>query len=196
MTPFEAYKMFMALKMHFTQPSYDYFKYNGKTNASVQTYEKRRDKFYFAKLSRHKDPMGYLVAQFIDSSNPKWIGDFFGETADGLYNDYLARHQSLSYRFSLDLQTIEEDFIEHFKVKDGQHPSLLGLLKRNSITLETFTILNDNLKFFDLWDSKISETVLWPTIRDRSLKYRPFIHYDSPKIKSLIRGVMAQYRAK
>ena len=29
-SPFEAYQTYLALKQHFTRPSYDYFKYNGK----------------------------------------------------------------------------------------------------------------------------------------------------------------------
>ena len=30
MTGFEVYKMYLALKQHFTKPDYDFWKYNGK----------------------------------------------------------------------------------------------------------------------------------------------------------------------
>ncbi len=196
MTPFEAYKLFLAIKMHFTQPHYDFFKYNGKVNATIQAFEKRRDKYHFAKLAKHRDPTGYLVSYFISNTSATWIGDLFTEEVERGYTDYVARQQSLTYRFSTDLRQIEDDFIRYFKVKEGQHPPLLVLLKRGAIAFETFTILNRHLNFFPLWDKKIDDTVLWPSIRDKSLKYRPFIHYDKAKIKSFLRQVMADCQAK
>ncbi len=189
-TSFEAYRLYLAIKQHFTTPNYDYFRYNGKVNASIQTYEKRRDKFHFAKLARHKDPVGYLVSQFITGNFTGWVGDLFGEESERVYTQYLARHQSLTYNFQSDLGKLEEGFVSKFRVKDGQHPEALVLFKRGVISPETFTILNDVLNFFPLWDSKIDDTVLWPSIRDRMLKYRPFIHYDRKKIKTLIRQTM------
>ena len=39
MTDFEAYRQFLALKLHFTSEHYDYFKYNGKHNATVSSFE-------------------------------------------------------------------------------------------------------------------------------------------------------------
>ena len=191
MKPFEAYKLFLAVKMHFTQPQYDFFKYNGKVNANIQSFEKRRDKYHFAKLAKHKDPVGYLVSQYVTGNFTGWIGDLFTEEAERVYTDYLARQQSLTYRFNSDLERISEDFISYFKVKDGQHPPLLVLLKRGNVSIETVTILNDQLNFFKFWDIRIDDTVIWPSIRERCVKYRPFIRYDKAKIKSLIRPLMS-----
>ena len=42
MTAFESYKMYVALKLHFTTDSYDYFKFNGKTRVSETNFEKKR----------------------------------------------------------------------------------------------------------------------------------------------------------
>ena len=53
MSPFEAYKLYTAIKNHFTTESYDYFKYNGKVRASEHTFETRKDKYMFYKLSKH-----------------------------------------------------------------------------------------------------------------------------------------------
>ena len=46
---FDAYKTYLALKRHFTS-DYDYFKYNGKVRAGVESFLKRNDKFFFRKL--------------------------------------------------------------------------------------------------------------------------------------------------
>ena len=52
MEPFDAYKYYMAIKLHFESDSYDAPKYNFKTSISPQSFWKRRDKYHFAKLSR------------------------------------------------------------------------------------------------------------------------------------------------
>ena len=191
MTPFEAYKLFLAVKMHFTQPTYDFFKYNGKVNAQLDAFNRRRDKYHFAKLAKHKDALGYLVAQYTAGNFTGWAGDLFTEDSEWIYTQYLARQQSITYNFQSDLQKLEEGFISKFKVKDGQHPEALVMFRRGNITIETFTILNDILHFFQLWDTRIDDTVLWPSIRERCLKYRPFIHYDKAKIKSIIRPLIS-----
>ena len=191
MTPFEAYKLFLAVKMHFTQPSYDYFKYNGKVNAQLDSFNRRRDKFHFAKLAKHKDPTGYLVAQYVAGNFTGWIGDLFTEESERVYTQYLARQQSITYNFQSDLGRLAEGFVSKFKVKDGQHPEALVMLRRNTISIETFTILNNHLNFFQLWDTRIDDTVLWPSIRERCLKYRPFVHYDRKKIKEMINEVIS-----
>jgi len=191
MTPFEAYKLFLAVKMHFTQPNYDFFKYNGKVNAQLDAFNRRRDKYHFAKLAKHKDPLGYLVAQYTAGNFNGWAGDLFAEEAGRIYLDYLARQQSITYNFQSDLGKLEEGFISKFKVKDGQHPEALVMFRRGNISIETFTILNNHLNFFQLWDTRIDDTVLWPSIRERCLKYRPFIHYDKAKIKSILRPLMS-----
>ena len=51
MTGFEVYKMYLALKQHFTKDNYDYQKYNGKVSASEKSFEERRDRFFFKKLA-------------------------------------------------------------------------------------------------------------------------------------------------
>ena len=52
MTGFEVYKMYLALKLHFTSDTYDYFQYGGNAKASQVSFDQRRDKFFFVKLSR------------------------------------------------------------------------------------------------------------------------------------------------
>jgi hypothetical protein len=190
MTPYEAYKLFLAVKMHFTQPKYDYFRYNGKVNANLDAFNRRRDKYHFAKLAKHKDPLGYLVSQYVAGNFAGWAGDLFAEECEQAYTQYLARQQSITYNFQTDLGKLEEGFVSKFKVKDGQHPEALVMLRRETISIETFTILNNHLKFFPLWDTRIDDTVLWPSIRERCLKYRPFIDYDRVKIKSILRPLV------
>lgn len=195
MTPFECYKLFLAIKMHFTNAKYDAFKYNFKVSANLDAFNRRRDKYHFGKLARHKDPTGYLVSQYVAGNFTGWIGDLFTEEAERVYTQYLARRQSITYNFQSELERIEEGFISRFKVKDGQHPDALVQFRRGAISVETFTILNNHLNFFEIWDNKIDDTIIWPGIRDRCLKYKPFLHYDKAKIKCILHDHLASVSA-
>ena len=49
--PFESYKLYNALKLHFETDSYDAVKYNFKTSVKPQSFFKRKDKYFFAKIA-------------------------------------------------------------------------------------------------------------------------------------------------
>lgn len=186
-TPFEVYKLYIAVSNHFQQNSYDYFKYNGKVNANSNTFDTRKDKYMFYKLSKHEDPLTLLVSNL--SEKPKmWIGDLFELNAQLTYNDYLRRKQSLTYIFQSDIDNMLEDFDSNFKVEDGDYPHLLKLLTRKKITKETFIIIQDCVRFFGSWNKKISDPVLWPSIAMNCKKFRPFMEYEKTKYCDILRN--------
>lgn len=189
-TPFEAYKTFLAVKSHFTTDSYDYVKYNGKVNASSTSFETRKDKYQFYKLSKHKNPLQYLVANFVDG-DLKWIGDLFDDKSEKVYADWLKRQQSLTYIFEQDLNKLLTNFDDNVIVKNGQHPYLLKQYLRREISIETIIILNDILGFFGHWNNKIEDGVLWPSIYKKLSKYKPFFHYDMFKCRKILKDKFA-----
>ena len=74
---YEMYVYYLALKRHFTS-SYDYHKYNGKINASITSFETRKDKFFFYKLSKRSDAKDFILSNMVN--NPKiWIGDMLSD---------------------------------------------------------------------------------------------------------------------
>ena len=48
---FDAYRLYLGIKLHFNTENYDFVKYNGKVKADLPSFLKRKDKFHFAKLS-------------------------------------------------------------------------------------------------------------------------------------------------
>ena len=187
MKPFEAYQLYSAVKNHFTTDSYDYFKYNGKVNASEHTFEARKDKYMFYKLSKHEDPLNFLVANFSEGRKV-WVGDLFGLDKELIYNEFLRRKQSLTYIFQSDIDNLLEDFDANFKVEEGNYPHLLKLLTRKKITKETFIIIQDCVRFFGSWNKKISDPVLWPAIAMNCKKFRPFMEYEKTKYCDILRN--------
>ena len=57
LSPFDTYKEYLAYKNHFTKEKYDYQRYGGKSRAKIDSFYKRKDRYFFEKMSRkYKDP--------------------------------------------------------------------------------------------------------------------------------------------
>jgi len=185
MDAFEAYKQYVALKNHFSSKTYDYFKYNGRTRASKSTFERRSDKYFFHKLSKHSDCINYLASNFLEGDC--WVGDLVNEqTAEKTYRAWKRRIESLSYIFKNDLEKLSADFNSNFAVVNGQHPPLLKLYLRKEISPETVLILNDLVGFFRIWNKKIEDKVIWANEYNKLKKYRPFFSVDLEKYRNIV----------
>lgn len=186
MDGFDAYKTYVALKNHFTSKTYDYFKYNGRSKASRESFEKRNDKYFFTKLSKHKNLIDFLVANIAFNNNP-WVGDVINNSeAERCYKDFVKVKESLSYVFTNDLKKLPGDFANNFLSENGQHPFALQYYLRGEIRLETLIILDDLFPFFRRWDRSIEEKVVWPSIHEKCLKLKPFLKFDKNKMKNIL----------
>jgi hypothetical protein len=185
MDAFEAYKLYLALKSHFSNKNYDYFKYGGRTRASKSTFEKRSDRYFFHKLSKRKDVLEFLVSNFV-YNNDGWVGNLIQNTeAEKYYARFLKTKESLTYVYVNDLDKLNDNFDSNFAVVDGQHPILLKLLLRGDIAIETFIILDDLVNFSRKWNRRIEENVIWPQVNLKCKKYKPFITFDRDKVKKI-----------
>lgn len=191
MTGFEVYKMYLALKQHFTKDSYDYVKYRGKVSASEKSFEERRDRYFFKKLATkygEKEILNYFVANFI--SDPRgYIKSF----SDDIYTRWRIYQESFSYKFKQDVDSLLEDiappyeqsFDSIFTIRKGQHPIILRKYLSQEITLETLVVFEHCLGFVERFDSSLSDPI-WKQTRNQIVKYRPFVNIDCKKYKSVI----------
>ncbi len=186
MTPFEVYRDYLALKNHFNNPKYDYFRYNGKSGASPESFSKRKDAMFFQKLAKHRDPHGLMLANFI--KNPKlWIRDIaYSEGAEQTYLDWTKRIQSLTYLFKSDMSKLDTPFDSNLIVKDNDHPTLLKLLLSEAILPETVCIIADLTGCTKYWDRELAFDPVWDEMGTFIKKYTPFVKYDREKIKKTL----------
>jgi len=150
--PFDCYKTYLALKNHFTKDSYDYHKYNKKTRASLQSFYKRKDRFFFEKMSRQRDEKeveNFFVANFVSCQDPEtlWIGEVMKD-GEERYQNWQKKIQSLSYLFKEESQSLFEEnkFDEVFKCSKG-HPPLLKKFLTGKVSLETLVIYDKIFMF-------------------------------------------------
>jgi hypothetical protein len=186
MTPFEAYREYIALKSHFTSKNYDYVKFNGKLKtASIDSFHNRKDKIFFMRLAKHKDVKGFLISNFIESNS--WVGDLaYNEVAEKNYLSWQKRLQSLSYVFKNDLSKLKEDFDSNIIVEDNTHPYLLKLFLRKEITFETLVILVDLVKCYSHWNKQMKNDPVWKDVGLKIKKYSKFLSYDRNKIREIV----------
>lgn len=193
MSGYEAYCEYLALKNHFTLDNYDYLKYNGRTSASEQSFQKRKDKFFFTKLGRKfaRDELkDFLIANFLKEEK-LWVGNLFDEKHQEVYLEWKKRQQSLTYIMNRDLRTLQDFLDNHeykfddlFAVRPNQHPILLELFQEGAIELEETLIGMDRvLGFFKRWDKTIDDEILYPLIRKRLKKYEVFVSIDRDQLK-------------
>jgi len=194
MNGFEIYKIYLAIKLHFTSKnqSYDFHKHLGRTTARLATFTKRRDRYFFHKLSKSyndKSAVDYFVANFVSNTN-LWVGDIIGKTGDDNYKQWTKKLEALHYYYEQDIDYIlgkDIEFDNLFLVKKGQHPPILKMFLSKRINFETFLILDEILSFSKQLNKNISEKVLWPKLYDRMIRYKPFIKYNVTKYKKTLR---------
>ena len=194
MNGFEIYKIYLAIKLHFTSKnqSYDFHKHLGRTTARLATFTKRRDRYFFHKLSKSyndKSAVDYFVANFVSNTN-LWVGDIIGKTGDDNYKQWSKKLEALHYYYEQDIDYIlgrDIKFDDLFLVKKGQHPPILKMFLSKRINFETFLILDEILSFSKQLNKNINEKVLWPKLYDRMIRYKPFIKYNVTKYKKTLR---------
>lgn len=198
MNGFDVFKIYQAIKLHFTSPKYNYFVYNGKTNATLDSFERRRDKFMFHKLARKYDEqeiVAFLVANFV-SDNHKWTKDLLGPEATEAYMNWRKVTESLGFRFENDIEKLlggdksSKAFNQLFVVSEGLYPTLLEKLLQKEITLETATILNSMINYTENWDKQIDDDIVYPKLSLRIRKYGAFLSVDVKKYKKILLSLM------
>ena len=192
MTGYEAFSLYTSLKLHFNSDSYDYFKYNGKVNTSVDAFENRKDKWHFYKLSRRfaneEQGRDFIVANLVHDPNV-WVGNLLVEESNIQYRKRQKVIQSLTYTFTNEIESLvsHKNPNDLLMIHDGEYPELLQKLLHDEISIETVCILNKLLNFLSAWGKKINDTIHYPTVSRKIKKYTPFIMFEPTKYKIILK---------
>jgi len=193
-TPFETYQHYLSLKSHFTNRNYDYFKYNKKVRATLTSFNRRKDKYFFERTSRKlsdKEIVDFLVSNFVASDNPQnvWIGEIIN-SGERTYQEWMKRQQSLTYLFKEQSNELfsETKLEDALKCSKG-HPPVLKRFLSGKLSLETLTIYEKIFHFSTDFDKKLLDPV-WETVSLKILKYAPFLNTDIFQYKRILRDII------
>ena len=196
MTPFDVYKQYLAIKNHFSKSNYDYFKYAGKSRASIKSFNIRKDKYWFERMSRQKtddEIKNYYVANFVDTDTPDrlWIGEIFRD-GEQKYQNWMKRQQSLSYLFKEQSQTIFLDYdLDEIFDTSKTHPIILKKFLSGQVTIETMVIYNKIFLYSDIFDRKLKDPV-WESVSLKIRKYSPFLNIDIKQYKKYLKTIIGE----
>ena len=182
------------MKNHFTNRKYDFFTYGGKSRATMTSFNKRKDKYWFEKTSRKysdQEITDFLLANFVTADTPQnlWIGEIIN-SGEKTYADWMKRQQSLTYLFkeqSTELLS-EKKLEEVFNCSKG-HPIVLKKYLGGEISLEPLTIMEKIFSFVKNFDTKLQDPV-WESVSLKIRKYLPFLNINVFNYKKILRDLV------
>jgi hypothetical protein len=174
MEPIDVYIMYCAMKAHFSRKDYDFFKYGGKTKVSRDSFWKRKDRFFFVKLSKkYKTEIeirNYLVSNFIKDKSG-YIANFSEEN----YNSWLLRRSGFFEQFVIEMKPFIKEFEPLFEVKGSSHPKLLKEFLGSRVSLETMLVLDELVSFSKKWDQQLEDDIVWVDLKKLMKNYKGFL---------------------
>lgn len=158
MNGYQTYQIYQALKLHFTS-DYDAVKYNFKTAVRQDTFERRKDRYFFEKISRRlnrEQLIQYFTSNLIHNTN-MWIGEF----NDDRWNEYIARQEKLTYMVTEDMKIMADkgySFDELCSISNDKTSNpLIEALRSDEIHLETVTIIDILVNFLNRLESELRD---------------------------------------
>jgi hypothetical protein len=187
MTPFDTYKQYLAFKNHFTKEKYDYHRYGGNSRAKIDSFYKRKDRYFFEKTSRkYKDDevCDFFLANFVDTDNPQgvWIGNMI-RSGEVIYKDWQRRQQSLFYNFKQSSENMFSTYnLEEFFDASKGHPPILKEHLAGNVSVEDMCIYEKLFSYCKDYDVKINDPI-WKSVGMKIRKYLPFLNIDKKKFR-------------
>lgn len=185
MDGFKVWKLYMAVKLHFTTNSYNVFNNRGHVKGARDTFYARNDRFIFEKLARkfptERDIIQYFVANFA-YGNQEVV--YEPSTGDSNLITWNKRKQSISQVFESDLHTIllhlEKNGMTEKHLYEGNPPELFKLYLGGYITVETMVILNSFVDY--LTTLKLQLNLLWAEECRIIDKCKGFVKFDRDRL--------------
>jgi len=182
MEPIDIYLMYCAMKAHFGNTEYDFITYKGKSRVSRDSFYKRKDRFFFVKLSRkykkYDEIRDYFISNFIKDRNG-YISSFNDEN----YENWKIRRYSFYGIFSEEIRPFVKEFNPLFEVKKSEHPKLMKEFLGGRLSLETLIVLDELVKFTKKWNQKLKDDIIWLDLKKIMNDYKRFLTIDKNKYR-------------
>jgi len=187
---YDCFCLYLALQRHFSS-TYDFFKYNGRVSASVDSYKKRNDFFSFEKMAKiipGPERVDFLIAHFIENPS-EWIRNM----SKVKYDEWKNKMAGLPGIFKTDLQFIYmEGMAAAFKV-NNDIPLIHKYVINKEISIESVVILDSIYPFIDRHKEEVSVPFMWNEYITKLIKYRPFIQQRIDNNLSCTKIQLGQY---
>jgi len=186
MTIDDAYKIYTALRLHFTTDNYDIR--SGitpkKPKAGVKVNFKKKLEVLMKQYNyQQEDFINYLVANFL--SGNEW--GIFEPAGHDIYMEWKRVHESLTYIYTQDISYLQGlvQLKEDLWDCSSGHPVILKAYCGKKCRLETLVILNKLYRFNTEIDEHLVLDPVWNSVSRMIHKYSPFIKINKEKFSMI-----------
>lgn len=193
---FAAYQMWVAIKTHFNNPTFDYHRYGGKTQVKEEHFEKLNyKKIFYALDNKYRNNLEdfYLSVFARDGNKSIFIAKTMGEEFQREHQDRLRRIQAFTAEFETDVKIIS-DVMENREIpfkrvlkSDTKLPPIVQLEIKGHICPETLIVIDLATGFLN----RECSNPLWADTVFRLQKYAKFMRYTDEQMKKFL-AIMKQ----
>ena len=186
MTIDDAYRIYTALRLHFTTDNYDIRSgiVPRKPKAGVKvSFQKKLETLMKQYNYDEEEFINYLVANFLNGN--EW--GIFETTGPEVYMEWKRVQESLTYNFSQDVVYLasQAQLVEDLFDSSKGHPVILKAYCGKRCRLETLVILNKLYRFTIELDEQLVLDPVWSSISRSIYKYSPFIKVEKDKFSMI-----------
>lgn len=195
MTPFDAYERSIAIKLHFEQDYYDFFKYAGKVKASGAAFKRRKDKFLYERICNT-----YNIEQWTDTlvynavyngGRVLHISQLLEQEKIDIGTRWTNRKKDLEASIIRDIGIIRKRYANSFDslFKTGVqsvHPPILRYYYQNLIGPDTLIVIDRIIMCFKLWNKVMKHDSMWKDTSFAFSKFSKFVEVESHAIENMI----------
>ena len=182
MQPIDVYLMYCAMKAHFGKTDYNFIKYGGKSRVPRNSFFKRKDRYFFVKLSKkyktENEIRNYFVANFMMEQRG-YVANFNDEN----YEKWQNKQNNFHDIFTNEIQPMIQDFNSLFEIKKSEHPKLMKEYLGKRISLETLIILDELVEYSKKWNEHLKDDILWPDLKKLMNNYKWFLTFDKKQYR-------------
>lgn len=188
MTITEAYKIYTALRLHFTTDNFDIR--NGipprAPKSGVKTAFSKKLEHMMKQYNYDSEAfIGFLVSNFL--TGHEW-GAIFEPSGHEVYLEWKKTQERLTYSFTQDIDflSMQVNKVHELWSTSSEHPVILRAYCGKRSRLETLVILNKLYKFREEVDEKLTHDPVWSSTSRLIHKYSPFVHINKEKFSMIV----------
>ena len=197
---FQSYKLYLILVNAFKK-GYDPVKYSWKIRVQQNSFEKRKDNYFFEKIQKGFDIFEQQKIFMVNllANQDQWIGDMLSQDSIMFYRKYMSRFNDLSILFKEDLQNLilfckskGRMFKSLFLIEDNKEPMIFKLLQNDSIQYETFILLDSYFNIIEMLDE--SKNFIWDQYSVRIKAYKNLFVIDKLEVIKILKESLKLYQ--
>lgn len=185
----------LAVRLHFTSDSYNYFKYNGKTRSGELKLQDMWLRSIASNLETEDNVRDFFVANIMTdfkrtNSVPTYMGEFNSKKGYDAWKSWKANQNAFRVIVEDELTATKKTIKELIQLDNKVHPVLYSEYINGRVSIETIcNVVAVIPKLLTYWDENTVDPVLLPEFCRVCKKYYLFTNIDKQNTKRIINTI-------